>query len=118
MYIGKVSKLTGASRKAIHHYEELGLLTGVTRSGKYRIYDQHHVVIIAMIKRAQSLGFRLQEMLPMMQIKAKENRFPVEIAIEAIEHKQEQIKVEIQKARQLAVELASLKEELITHFPL
>lgn len=116
MYIGKVSELTGASKKAIHHYEELGLLSGVSRSGKYRIYNEHHVVIISMIKRAQSLGFKLSEMLPMMEVKAKENRFPIEIAIDAIEQKQKQIKIEIEKAKQLDVELGSLKKELIDQF--
>jgi DNA-binding transcriptional MerR regulator len=116
MYIGEVSKLTGASKKAIHHYEELGLLAEVSRLGKYRIYDKHHVVIISMIKRAQSLGFKLSEMLPMIKVKAKENRFPVEIAIDVIEQKQKQIKIEIEQAKQLDVELGSLKKELIDHF--
>ncbi|MDO6712775.1 MerR family transcriptional regulator [Aliiglaciecola sp. 2_MG-2023] len=116
MYIGEVSKLTGASKKAIHHYEELGLLSEVSRLGKYRIYDKHHVVIISMIKRAQSLGFKLSEMLPMMKVKSKENRFPIEIAIDAIEQKQKQIKIAIEQAKQLDVELGSLKKELIDQF--
>ncbi|VEL96905.1 MerR family transcriptional regulator [Alteromonas sp. 76-1] len=118
MYIGEVSKLTGASKKAIHHYEALGLLSKVPRLGKYRIYDKHHVVIISMIKKAQSLGFKLSELLPMIEAKAKENRFPVEVAINAIKQKQKQIRIEIEQAKQLDVELGSLKQELIDQFPL
>ena len=118
MYIGEVSKLTGASKKAIHHYEALGLLSKVPRLGKYRIYDNHHVIIISMIKKAQSLGFKLSELLPMIQVKVKENRFPVEVAINAIKQKQKQIRIEIEQAKQLDVELGSLKQELIDQFSL
>ncbi|PCK04350.1 MAG: MerR family transcriptional regulator [Alteromonadaceae bacterium] len=112
MYIGKVSKLTGASRKAIHHYEEIGLLRGVVRSGKYRTYNEHHVVIISMIKKAQALGFKLADVAPLVLAKHVENRFPIEIANAAIEEKRAKIKLDIQKAKQLDVDLVSLKNEL------
>lgn len=94
------------------------MLSKVPRLGKYRIYDKHHVVIISMIKKAQSLGFKLSELLPMIEVKAKENRFPVEVAINAIKQKQKQIRIEIEQAKQLDVELGSLKQELIDQFPL
>jgi hypothetical protein len=71
-----------------------------------------------MIKKAQSLGFKLSELLPMIQVKAKENRFPVEVAINAIKQKQKQIRIEIEQAKQLDVELGSLKQELIDQFSL
>ncbi|ALM90658.1 hypothetical protein AOR13_1623 [Alteromonas stellipolaris LMG 21856] len=54
----------------------------------------------------------------MIEAKAKENRFPVEVAIDAVEQKQKQIRIEIEKAKQLDVELGSLKQELIDQFPL
>lgn len=71
-----------------------------------------------MIKKAQSLGFKLSELLPMIEVKAKENRFPVEVAINAIKKKQKHIRIEIEQAEQLDVELGSLKQELIDQFPL
>lgn len=112
MYIGKASKLTGASRKAIHHYEEIGLLQDIPRSGKYRIYNEHHIVIISMIKRAQALGFSLAEIAPLILAKHAENRFPLEIANAAIEEKRDQIKLEIQRAKELDIGLCSLKKDL------
>ncbi|PCH65142.1 MAG: MerR family transcriptional regulator [Gammaproteobacteria bacterium] len=112
MYIGKVSKLTGASRKAIHHYEEIGLLQGIVRSGKYRTYNEHHVVIISMIKRAQALGFTLAEIEPLVLTKHAENRFPLDLANAAIEEKRAKIKLEIQKAKEIDSGLSSLKKEL------
>jgi len=116
MYIGKVSMLTGASRKAIRHYEEIGLLTDIERLGNYRIYNEHHIVIISMIKRAQALGFKLAEIAPLVVLKHQENRFPLEIANQAIEEKRAKIKLEIQQAKQLDKELESLKGELYNLF--
>jgi MerR family copper efflux transcriptional regulator len=96
MYIGKVSTLTGASRKAIRHYEEIGLLRDIERLGSYRIYNEHHIVIIDMIKRAQALGFKLADIAPLVVTKHQGNRFPLEIAHQAIEKKRADIKLEIQ----------------------
>jgi len=112
MFIGKVSALTGASRKAIRHYEEIGLLANIERSGNYRIYNKHHIVIIGMIKRAQALGFKLAEIAPLVISKHQKHRFPLEIALQAIEEKRTKIKSEIQQAKQLDKALASLKSEL------
>ncbi|KJG39483.1 hypothetical protein UA32_03815 [Photobacterium angustum] len=61
MYIGEVSKLTGASAKAIRLYESLGLLGTVVRKGSYRIYDDNHVRTVILIKDAQSIGVSLAE---------------------------------------------------------
>ena len=112
MYIGALSKLTGASSKAIRHYEKIGLLQNIQRSGNYRIYDEHHVVIITMIKQAQTLGFKLSEIAPLVLSKHQENRFPLEIAHQAIEEKRTKIQLEIQQAKQLDKALVSLKREL------
>jgi len=35
MLIGRVSELTGATRKAIRHYESIGLITPPDRKGSY-----------------------------------------------------------------------------------
>jgi len=117
MYIGVLSKLTGASTKAIRHYEKIGLLQHIQRSGNYRIYDEHHVVIIRMIKQAQALGFKLSEMAPLVISKHNENRFPIEIANQAIDDKRKQLQREILKAQQLDKDLASLKKEVNNLFP-
>jgi MerR family copper efflux transcriptional regulator len=111
MYIGKVSKLSGASRKAIHHYEKIGLLQGVIRSGTYRTYNEYHVVIISMIKRSQALGFSLSEIEPLVLAKT-ERRFAFNTAISAIDRKRAKIKLEIKRAKKIDLELVSLKRDL------
>jgi len=116
MYIGKVSALTGASRKAIRHYEELGLLLDIGRSGSYRIYNDHHVVIISMIKSAQKLGFKLSDIAPLVLTKHSTNEFPLELANQSIDEKRAQLKHDIQQAQKLDQELSVLKRDLSVLF--
>ncbi|RVU31999.1 MerR family transcriptional regulator [Rheinheimera riviphila] len=61
MFIGELSKLTGATPRAIRLYETLKLLQ-VRRHGQYRVYDKSHVEFVQLIKEAQSLGVSLAEM--------------------------------------------------------
>lgn len=112
MYIGKISELTGASRRAIRHYEELGLLKGMMRSGSYRIYNEQHISTISMIKRAQRLGFTLADIAPLILAKQTERDFPLGVASSAIDKKRDQIKLEIKKAKELDLALISLKKDL------
>lgn len=60
-YIGHVAQKTGASRKAIRLYEELGLIPQPERIGTYRTYTEVHIELIQIIKQAQTLGFKLSE---------------------------------------------------------
>lgn len=66
MYIGELARLTGATPKALRHYEALGLLGQVPRAGAYRRYSQHDLTQVTLIRQAQSLGFRLAELLPIL----------------------------------------------------
>ena len=52
LYIGKVAEITGASCKAIRHYESLGLLPTPKRRGKYRIYSELDVFFVTVRSRA------------------------------------------------------------------
>ena len=72
MYIGELSKKSGLSIKAIRHYEEIGLTKIPKRNGKYRIYDNSDLDVLAMIKLAKSLGFALDELQDIVRAKTKE----------------------------------------------
>lgn len=67
MYIGKAAQLSGTTIKSIRHYEAIGLLPSPQRQGKYRIYSQHSVEWLKFIKCAQQLGFKLKEMLTIVE---------------------------------------------------
>src|SRR3954471_6945340 len=60
--IGEVSKLTGIGIEALRFYERSGLLGRPSRSNSgYRIYDAEVLERLDFIKRAQVLGFSLDE---------------------------------------------------------
>jgi MerR family copper efflux transcriptional regulator len=60
--VGDLAKMTGKTVRAIHHYEELGLIEPVGRSkGHYRLFDPETPVRIRWISKLQSLGVSLGE---------------------------------------------------------
>ena len=62
MTVHQVSKLTGVSVRALHHYDELGLLkpTAVTEAG-YRLYDEDSLVRLQSILLFRELQFPLKD---------------------------------------------------------
>ncbi len=61
--IGDLSRLTGKTVRAIHLYEELGLLRPTTRSsGGFRLYEPNAVDRVRWIDLFHGMGFSLQEM--------------------------------------------------------
>lgn len=66
--VGDIARATGKTVRAIHLYEELGLLRPVTRSsGGYRLYDSSAVDRVRWIESLHALGFSLQEMREVRQ---------------------------------------------------
>ena len=61
MRIGELAQQTGVSRETLRFYESLGLLQARRSSNGYRDYDSAVVLLVTYIRRAQSLGFSLQE---------------------------------------------------------
>lgn len=60
--IGEVAKATGIGIEALRFYEKSGLLDRPSRSDSgYRIYDSEVLARLDFIKRAQVLGFSLDE---------------------------------------------------------
>lgn len=60
--IGEVSKLSGIGIEALRFYEKSGLLNRPARTGSgYRLYHRDVLERLAFIKRAQMLGFSLDE---------------------------------------------------------
>lgn len=105
MYIGKVSRLTGASPKAIRLYEKLGLIPSPDRIGKYRNYGHKDVELIRIIKQAQRLGFKLSEIQELLDDDASCDSFPWDKAVALMLEKQQYIRKEIEKLRILQSKL-------------
>lgn len=109
MYIGEVSKITGASIKAIRLYEELGLLTGVARSGTYRVYSDTHVLLVQLILKAKTQGFKLAEL---KQVSGDSVREPWHKVLDMIERKQQSLAEEIQRKQDQQTTLADYRAQI------
>jgi DNA-binding transcriptional MerR regulator len=66
--IGDLARLTGKTVRAIHLYEELGLLQPATRSsGGFRLYDSSAAERVRWIDLLNGLGFSLHEMRDLLR---------------------------------------------------
>jgi MerR family copper efflux transcriptional regulator len=60
--VGELAKAVGKTVRAMHLYEELGLLSPVSRSnGGYRLYTEEAVDRVKWIIRLQDMGFSLPD---------------------------------------------------------
>lgn len=63
MQIGQVAAKTELSIRTVRHYDEVGLVTPSARSvGGFRLYTEHDVQRLLIIRRMKPLGFTLAEM--------------------------------------------------------
>lgn len=67
--IGQAARLSGVSAKMVRHYESLGLLPRVGRTGSgYRQYSQAEVHTLQFIKRSRELGFSMDEIAGLVSL--------------------------------------------------
>ncbi len=60
--VGDLARRTGKTVRALHLYEELGLLTPAMRSkGRFRLYRPEALIRVSWIGKLQELGFSLPE---------------------------------------------------------
>jgi len=60
--VAEVGRRTGLTRKALRHYETLGLVEPVSRTDAgYRLYDEESLRRIELVNRAKVLGLSLAE---------------------------------------------------------
>lgn len=116
MYIGKVSQITGASRKAIRLYETQGLIPAPQRRGNYRVYTGQHVFAVHVIKHAQGYGFSLAELQGLMQVINRQPSFPLNEALAIVKRKRESVRQQIAVLRQLDKRIALLHNDIKKHF--
>src|SRR5881409_1370161 len=66
--VGDLARLTGKTVRAVHLYEELGLLKPATRSrGGFRLYQERAVDRVRWIDLLHGLGFSLPEMRSVLE---------------------------------------------------
>ncbi|MEU9554370.1 MerR family transcriptional regulator [Streptomyces fumanus] len=69
MQIGEVAARTELSLRTIRHYEETGLVIPSARSqGGFRLYTEHDVARLMVIRRMKPLGFTLDQMRDLLDV--------------------------------------------------
>lgn len=116
MYIGELSKRSGASRKAIYLYEQMGLIQKPMRKGSYRIYADVAVQQIQTIRCAQTLGFKLKELVEALASNNSDPRSSMALMLQQIELKRSAIHSQIETAQAQLLLLNQLETELL-HSP-
>lgn len=117
MFIGRLAQLTGCTPKAIRLYEQMGLISEPQRSGRYRVYNTHHVQMVHLIRKAQTAGFKLAEMGPLIAAKNALRAFPLDLANAAVDAKRADVQARIRELQALDAHLTGLKcqmNELLT----
>ncbi|MBI3155575.1 MAG: Cu(I)-responsive transcriptional regulator [Burkholderiales bacterium] len=87
MNIGQAATASGVTPKMIRHYESLGLLPRVARSGSgYRIYDDRALHTLRFIRRAREMGFGLDEIAALLTLWGNRRRASAEVKALAARH--------------------------------
>jgi MerR family copper efflux transcriptional regulator len=69
MQIGEVAERIGLSLRTIRYYEEVGLIRPSARSqGGFRLYTEHDVSRLQLVKDMKPLGFSLDEMRDLLGV--------------------------------------------------
>ena len=106
--VGDLAKITGKTVRAIHHYEELGLIEPVGRSkGHYRLFDPETPVRIRWISKLQSLGLSLGDIRTLVR-----NRQASPTALQAAGQLRRMYEEKLVEVRSRLSELTALEREL------
>jgi DNA-binding transcriptional MerR regulator len=108
MLVGELAKAAGKTVRAIHLYEDLGLLKPHERSkGRYRLFNHDALLRVRWIGKLQSLGFSLGEIQALAR--AQEGS---ESAKFAAAHLREVYREKLAETREKIDELEALESEL------
>lgn len=107
--IGKVSKQTGISVGALRYYESLGLLASKRGENGYRYYAPEAVKQVKFIKKAQTLGFSLEDIHEILNVH-EQGDVPCEFVQSLLQSKIEQMAAQIQEMEAFKAELEGYRD--------
>ena len=107
--VGDLAKIAGKSVRALHLYEELGLLTPAARSqGGFRLYDESAHRQIRWIELLQESGFTLHQIQAMRREWQATHYGP-----EAMRVLREAFQARLQETREQRARMETLERELV-----
>jgi DNA-binding transcriptional MerR regulator len=109
--IGEVSKRSGISIEALRFYEKGGLLDNPARTESgYRVYGEEVLERLAFIKRAQALGFSLDEIKRIVE-DARKGESPCDEVREIVRRRMEELDARLRELHLFRKELKHTLEE-------
>jgi Hg(II)-responsive transcriptional regulator len=114
--IARVAEAADVGVETIRYYERRGLISQPTQKrGAYRTYDRKHVARIRFIKRAQELGFTLEEIESLLALEDTKDRRKIQ---EIASARLAQIRQRLKDLRRMERTLAHLLDDCRTRAPL
>jgi MerR family transcriptional regulator, copper efflux regulator len=109
LQVGDLAKAAGKTVRAIHHYEELGLLKPDARSkGRFRLYDEGAVARVKWIGKLHDLGMSLSQIQKVLE--AWES---AEIPAQAMAEVRDVYRARLEETRAQIGRLSELERELV-----
>ena len=68
MNIGEVSRASGLPIKTIRYYEDVGLITPHRQENGYRVFSDHALYRLKLLRRSRNLGFSVKECLKLLKL--------------------------------------------------
>ncbi|MEL6494883.1 MAG: heavy metal-responsive transcriptional regulator [Cyanobacteria bacterium J06623_7] len=108
--IGNLAHQTGLTVGTIRYYSDLGLLPPAVRGDNgYRYYSHEAIDRVCFIKKAQAIGFSLEEIAQIIQIRDR-GETPCSLVQTLLTDKIEQIEAQIEQMNLFKRELEAYKQ--------
>lgn len=112
--IGQLAATTGFTPKTLRYYEDVGLLRPTRRSESgYRLYDDAAIDRLRFVRRAQSLGLRLNDVRRILEI-SDEGRVPCEHVLTVIDRELDGIDAQMKRLAEFKAGLLSVRARMMT----
>lgn len=109
--IGELAQKTHVSTATLRYYEQYGLLNSANRADNgYRYYPVEAIQHIEFIKKAQQLGFSLQDIATILQIR-QTGQAPCQVVKQLLTEKIAQVQNQLETLKHLETELLYYQQQ-------
>lgn len=108
--IGELAKQTNLAVGTLRYYSDMGLLQPVQRGDNgYRYYSQNASKQVEFIKKAQAIGFSLEEIKTILDVRDRGEK-PCSLVQGLLDNKIEQLEIQIKRMSLFKHELESYRQ--------
>jgi DNA-binding transcriptional MerR regulator len=113
--IGELAQQTGLSVGNLRYYSDLGLLNPVKRGENgYRYYSSDASQQVEFIKKAQAIGFSLEEIKHILDVRDR-GETPCQLVRQLLDHKIEELEFKIKQMMRFKAELEEYRKDWLTY---